>query len=133
MGRKYLDDVGYDHQSLYKNMSGEREIQFKVERAVYGFDSSETWALDKAMTVLLYERLCMLKEKTDDFIDFSIRQVEIYGEVKDPGEWLEEMIDLGQEILGTSVYDDDWDEVDELEKMKLLWLIWSRVFPYMWW
>lgn len=133
MKRKYLDDAGYDHNWAYHDMSDARETQFKAERAVYGFDSSETWSLDKSMTVLLYERLCMLKSYTDEWIDFSIRQVEIDGEIKDPGEWLDEMIYLGRAILGTSVEDDDWDENQEIDNMKRLWLIWSKVFLYMWW
>lgn len=133
MGRKYLDDIGYDHQSNYENMTDERQTQFKVEKGVYGFDNSETWGLDTTMTAMLYERLKMFKEKTENFVDYSESLVEIDGETKNVDEWLDNMIQLCESYLTTDVLDDNYSDSNEEKKILEVWKIWSKVVLYMWW
>ena len=130
MERKYLDDINYDHEEVYHNATEKRLTEFKVERAIYGFDSSDTWNLDMTMTAMLYERLMMLRERS--IVDYSARKETINNETKTVEEWLDKMIELCEQSL-IPMTDDEWDEKKISQNILQLWEIWSKVVLSMWW
>lgn len=44
--RKYLDDICVTERPDTWSRNDERQNRWKEERAIYGFDERETWALD---------------------------------------------------------------------------------------
>ena len=71
MNRKYLKDIGLTIEDIPLGFClEEARDEFRgrgriwaYERNKYGFDSRETWSLDYTITLYLYERLSMYKEK----------------------------------------------------------------------
>lgn len=71
MNRKYLKDIGLTIEDIplgfcleeAKDEFRGRGKAWAHERKKYGFDSRETWSLDYTITLYLYERLSMYREK----------------------------------------------------------------------
>lgn len=131
--RKYLDDAGVPEGSRpegYCSDDDPRMERFVRQRETYGFDERETWSLDSAFYLWLYERLMMYKELGGEIVDLTFNRFDYGGEAFSQAELIDMMIErLRVAIRGDyDEYDAErWNYVHEIEK------IWAVVLPAMWW
>ena len=130
MNRKYLDDIGVtERHDLWCNDDDQRQECWKEQRELYGFDDRETWSLDYAFYLWLYERLKM-------FLDVNCIDLEFY-KFEYEGEELTQQECIDRMIKGCEVYfniNDDWNIPEEDQKMiNDVAKIWAIVLPAMWW
>ena len=60
MNRKYLDDIGITDRWDTWGLGDEEAVkEHQKQQSVYGFDARETFSLDHAFYLWLYERLMM--------------------------------------------------------------------------
>lgn len=130
MGHKYLEELESYTGDFWGIKSDKREPEWVEERKTYGFDSTETWSLDTAFYLWLYEHLRMYKEKASEIVDLHYHKFTY----NDKEYYQDELIDLMIERLQfafSSEYDeydeDQWAYVHEIEK------IWALILPAMWW
>lgn len=132
--RKYLDDIGvYPLKSMTPTGNSDK---LKKERMTYGFDVRETYSLDTTMYYLLYERLCMYLEKSNEIIDFTYYKFDY----NDKEYTQEELMNLLLDKLKTAVTFDFYDYGNETKEYKEryayisdIWSIWNILHEYMWW
>jgi hypothetical protein len=76
---KYLEDIGLQREEYGTNFVWEvkHAAQWRKERRQYGFDSRETWNLDRTFVEWLYARLMMYLEHTTHNLDFHKSVFEI--------------------------------------------------------
>ena len=129
MGRKYLDDIGVTERPDTWCIDDSRQERWQEQREIYGFDDRETWSLDFAFYLWLYERLKMYLDV--NFVDLEFHKFEYEGEELTQQECIDRM------IKGCEVYfklDDDWNISEEDKKMiDDVTKIWAIVWPAMWW
>lgn len=148
MGRKFLEDLGVKPTTEVTSPNDPRRAKWRQERKEYGFDSRDTWVLDKTMIELLYERVLLFEEVS--ILDRSERLVMVSGvEIPFPN-IVEEIIMLCERILTTDCEEpytlkEMWenpdrvnDEIEECykeitEDKKRLWLLWGASSEYFWW
>lgn len=131
MGHKYLENLAtYQPPYSFEAPSDERKPEWRVEQAVYGFDSTETWSLDTYFYAWLYERLRMYKEKASEIVNLHFHVFTFKGKEY----YQDELIDMMCERIEYYFSEDfdDWDEED-FEKIKEIGEIWAIVLPSMWW
>ena len=112
MKHKYLEDLG-----ALKNLPSEwcvgdkREPKWEEERAVYGFDSRDTWNMDSAFICWLYERLMMYNEI--NIVDTSYHKFEYENQTITFQDCIDRM------ISGCKIYlsDTNWDCNSESRKL----------------
>ena len=71
---KYLDDLGLNIVSYGTNFCDNTDKRYKKwmkEREKYGFDSRETWNLDRIFVEWIYTRFKMYKEVGGEVVDLS--------------------------------------------------------------
>lgn len=100
MNRKYIDDLGikfedtpqgFCNEEFLENVPGTRGEYWHKERAIYGFDNRETWSLDYAIKLYLYERLCMYNEV--NCIDTEFHKFKYKGEELSQQQCIDRMIE----------------------------------------
>lgn len=156
MGRKYIYDL-MDKDQVKSRIKEKAEInkrhkrQFKKEEAIYGFNASQTWNMEYTMAEILYERLCMYREKASSIIDMEVYEVEVDGVTYTVKEAVDRMISLGAFYLtpepdvdekDLEKWESNRDHMYDKEVLKererddaahLMWRIWAEVYPHMWW
>lgn len=113
MGRKYLEDIGWQPMDLRPDDL--RHEEWKKEREIYGFDETETWNLCDTMYGFIYERLKMFNEcngvntefykleykgqilTMQECIDRILKSLELA--IKNPVSYKEDIIDATQEAM----------------------------------
>ena len=135
---KYLEEVEplknkeflkAEHPRKWAAGDKEREKVWYQERRKYGFDSRETWSLDSAFYIWLYERLMMYKERASEIVDLTYHTFEYKGETLTQIECIDRMIEGCKLYIQESKPDDK--EIQE--KIKSVCEIWALVIPAMWW
>lgn len=128
MAHKYLDDIGYNF--WFKTDDDKRQPQWQEIQSIYGFDERETWSLDATMIALLYERLKMYKEISENKVDLDFHSINIEynneSKTMSQLEWIDMLLTL------TETYLTDHNDTSQ-DKTKEIWIIWSELSPYMWW
>lgn len=77
---KYLDDLNIPIEKYGTNFVPDNDSRYKTwneEKALYGFDSRETWNLDQIMIEWLYSHLMMYKEKASQVINLNYYKFDI--------------------------------------------------------
>lgn len=131
MRRKYLDDIGVTdrHDTWYDDENDlERDVKFNTQRAIYGFDERETWALDHSFYCWLYERLMMFLEVNN--IDLEFHKFEYKGKEYTQKQLIDMMI-VNLKFVLSKEFDEYNDE--HMGIAKSISEIWSLVLPAMWW
>ena len=131
MRRKYLDDIGVTdrHDTWYDDETDpERDVKFNTQRAIYGFDERETYALDHAFHCWLYERLMMFLEVNN--VDLEFHKFEYKGKEYTQKQLIDMML-VNLKFVLSKEFDDYNDEHREIAKS--ISEIWSLVLPAMWW
>ena len=122
MTRKYLDDVKFmDRPDLWDANNKARNIGWRQERNVYGFDSRETWSMDVTFVCWLYERLKMFVEICN--IDFTDEKM---AEIKQK---IDKMIQNCEEIFKIN---DIHDEKQQKFLDEIL-VLFKNTLPWLWW
>lgn len=128
MAHKYLDDIGYNF--WFKTDDDKRQPQWQEIQSIYGFDERETWSLDATMIALLYERLKMYKEISENKVDLDFHSINIEynneSKTMSQLEWIDMLLTLTETYLTDHNYTSQ-------DKTKEIWIIWSELSPYMWW
>ena len=126
MQRKYLDDLGITDRPDTWNPDDRRQNQWEEQRKIYGFDERETWSLETAFYLWLYERLKMYLEYT--IVDLDFYKFEYKGKTYTQKQMIDMMIERLEEYLT--------DETDEKSFEKYpneICEIWALVLPVMCW
>ena len=126
MQRKYLDDLGITERPDTWNPDDSRQNQWEEQRKIYGFDERETWSLETAFYLWLYERLKMYLEYT--IVDLDFYKFEYKGKTYTQKQMIDMMIERLKEYLT--------DETDEKSFEKYpneICEIWALVLPVMCW
>lgn len=129
---KYFEEIDgkkYEHPSKWGAKNDNRSQKWYEERRKYGFDSRETWSLDTAFYIWLYEHLMMFKEKATGVIDLTYHKFEYKGEILTQIECIDRMIE------GCKLFIQDSDTLDKekQDKIKSVCELWTLVIPAMWW
>ena len=132
----YLEKLGIDIEKCGVNFcenTDPRYDKWMKERKKYGFDSRETWCLDKIFIEWLYEHLKLYKKEASKYVDLSYNTFNISGMEYPQEIAIDTMIGLLEDILVNRSNDDlDFTE-DNIYKIKLVLDIWGEVLPAMWW
>lgn len=132
---KYFEEMGIDTTHYYTNFcdnTDERYNRWMQERKEFGFDSRETWNIDKGVVEWIYTRFRMYLDVASDIVDLDWTQIEYRnkeGNVK--------CISQKKAIKKVLKWcEKNWLNKDFTDKQffpKHIWdLIWE-LMPYMWW
>ena len=131
MGHKYLEELElYEPLDNYIPPDDERRPIWEKEREVYGFDSRETWNLDHAFYLWLYEHLRMYQEKASEIVDLHYHKFTFKGITFSQIELIDEILTRLRFYFSERY--DDFDERD-IAFVKEIAEIWAIVLPAMWW
>lgn len=129
MKRKYLDDIGVtDRWDTWVQENGLPSPRQLEEQAVYGFDNRETYALDYAFYLWLYERLMMYKEVAA--VNLEFHKFEYDGQTFTQLQLIDRMLDDLRFIFREDYNDFDPEQYKRQEEIAQ---IWALVLPTMWW
>ena len=133
---KYLDDLGIPMDKYGTNFmpdDDERMPKWEEEKKEWGFDSRETWNMDRIFVEWLYSHLMMYKEvigeKAEDSMVFSVSCIE-----KDDLHTLSEWIDVILEHCRFQLLTEMWSEREEkaYKGMVEALHIFSEIFYMLW-
>lgn len=138
MGRKFLEDIGYEEEKI--KHSKKRKKRLAKQRKKYGFDEVETWSLENTFYYWLYERLKMYMKVADPVVDLNFHKFEYKSKIYTQKELILKLIDLLKEnILAI----ENWYKIDNKnidtffnrykERTKEICEIWGIILPAMWW
>ena len=126
---KYLDDLGLKIENYGTNFISDNDPRKKVwkkERKKYGFDSRETWNLDRIFIEWIYTRVKYYKEH--NCIDMSFYKFKYKDSMITKDEVIDKILELAKEILldinNSELFVKNSEEICDL---------WKEVLPYMWW
>lgn len=126
----YLEKIGLKRNEYgTKALGNKHPIKYFSQRRRYGFDERETWNIDVMFAEWLYSHLMMYYEVSNTNVDFH--KIEIDGQVRTVGEIIEEIINLLKDFLLKNHETEEDDTVHE--KLKRAIILWSEIFPYIWW
>lgn len=124
---KYIKDLGIKKENTPWGWDGDknRELKWKKQRKIYGFDDRETYGLDFTYAIWLYSRVKMFKDVAEKVVDLSYHKFTI-----DEKEYTQiEVID--QILENTEIYLTSSDlNADKLVKAAELF---AKILPAMWW
>jgi hypothetical protein len=130
---KYLEDIGLKRKEYGTNFAWDikHAAQWRKERKQYGFDSRETWNLDRTFVEWLYSHLMMYQECTTHDLDFN--KIVFADNEYTLGEAVEVIVNACREYLIR--YDDmEMEEQESLaENVKQATRLFAEVFVYLWW
>ena len=130
MQRKYLDDIGViDRHDLW-NTNDNRQSIWQEQREIYGFDERETWSLDSAFYLWLYERLKMYLEYASKIVNLDFHEFVYKGEKYTQKQLIDMMIERLENYFANK-YDTESEE--ESSRLDEVVEIWALVLPAMWW
>lgn len=133
---KYLDDLGLDIEQYGTNFTqgdDEKNKKWEEERKEYGFDSRETWCLDRIFIEWIYTRVMMFKERNN--INTDINKFTYKGEVMTQTEGIDKILELSKQILlkKDEIYTNADDYNLFLENSREICDIWKEILPHMGW
>ena len=130
MGHKYLEELETYHGSFWGLKDDVRKEQWNHEREVYGFDSTETWALDTSFYLWLYEHLRMYQDHASNYVNLHFHQFMFNGK----NYYQDELIDMMLRRI-RFMFTDEYDEFNEdhYTYVSEVAEIWAIVLPAMWW
>lgn len=133
MRRKYLEDIGVTERpdnTWGQKGPDEREARWEQMREIYGFDDRETWALNDAFYMWLYERLMMYKEIGGEVVDLTFHKFKYQGQEYSQLELINKLLEMLKVYFKSGEYkfgDEDYTLMTEIGE------IWAIILPAMWW
>ena len=130
MGHKYLEELETYQGPYWGTKNDPREQEWIEEKEIYGFDSTETWALDTSFYLWLYEHLRMYMDKASNFVNLRFHTF-----VFDGRDYYQE--DIINEMLKRLrfYFSEEYDEFNEEHYTYVSQIVemWGLVLPAMWW
>lgn len=126
---KYLDDLGLKVNQYGTNFTSNNDSRKKIwskERKEYGFDSRETWNLDRIFVEWIYTRLMMYKECAN--IDMNYHKVLYKDEEMTQEQIINRILEISKEALLSYPDEELW-----YENIKEICDLWKEILPFMWW
>ena len=123
---KYLEDLNIpttEYGTNFCDNTDKRWSKWMEEREVYGFDSRETWNIDRLLIEWIYTHFKMFKERANIELD--------YHKVKFNDEEItqEQAIDIILAECERFILSNDIDSVFD----KKVWKLIGKILPAMWW
>ena len=130
MGHKYLEELETYEGSYWGLKNDERKEKWDEEERTYGFNSTETWSLDSAFYLWLYERLRMYMDVASEVVNLHYHKFTFKGKEFYQDELIEMMIERIQ-----FAFSEEYNEynADDFAYVKEIGEIWAVVLPAMWW
>ena len=131
-GHAYLDELENDaHPFSYTcKPTDSRMEKWTNQRAIYGFDDSETWDLNSTFYAWLYERLRMYIDVGGEVVDLGFHKFNWKGNEYTQREIVEMILDHIHFYFSEEYNDFDEDDVAYINEIGELWAL---VLPAMWW
>ena len=132
---KYLDNLGIAPEHYGTNFCNfdKRVPYWKKERKLYGFDSRETWNLDRTFIEWLYSHCMMFKEHAIQVIDLK-QPVFLHNNVPYTLiEAIDYIIDATKKWLLDTEFNVENSYDKRYEKVKDAVHLWAEILPAMWW
>ena len=130
MGHKYLEELEVYQGPRWGIKQDPRIDEWNKEKEIYGFDSTETWALDTSFYLWLYEHLRMYMDKASNFVNLRFHTF-----VFDGKDYYQE--DIINEMLKRLrfYFSEEYDEFNEEHYTYVAQIVemWGLVLPAMWW
>lgn len=126
---KYLDDLGLKVNQYGTNFTSNNDSRKKIwskERKEYGFDSRETWNLDRIFVEWIYTRLMMYKECAN--IDMNYHKVLYKDEEMTQEQVINRILEISKEALLSYSDEELWHK-----NIKEICDLWKEILPFMWW
>lgn len=123
---KYFDDLNIpttEYGTNFCDNTDKRWSKWMEEREVYGFDSRETWCIDRLLIEWIYAHFKMFKECVNidlDYHKFKFKGVEVTQE---------QAIDIILAECERFILSNDIDSVFD----KKVWKLIGKILPAMWW
>ena len=130
MKRKYLDDLGFTDRHDLWNPNDNRQSIWQKQRRDYGFDERETWWLDVAFYLWLYERLKMYLEYASKIVNLDFHEFVYKGEKYTQRQLIDMMIERLENYFANKYDTESEEESSRLDEVAE---IWALVLPAMWW
>ena len=151
--RYYLDKMNINpYFDGYK--TDERQPVWQGQQQIYGFDETDTWNLNSTMLFLLYERVCMYRDKSNidtdfykktyknktltqkDIIDTIIEKCEFIFMVDKINNNYSDDIDFFKTIIKDKYniknIDSDLNRICQRYETDI-WNLWNIIKQHMWW
>lgn len=126
---KYLDDLGIKQKNYGTNFCAEDDSRYsywKEEQEMYGFDSRETWCLDRIFIEWLYSHCMMYKEYAG--VDLTYHKFEYNGKTYTQIEAIDYIIECTKAyLIDNNAFDDTYKKVQDAI------YLWAEILPAMWW
>lgn len=126
---KYLDDLGLKIEQYGTNFASDddkRAICWAKERKEYGFDSRETWNLDRMFVEWIYTRLMMYKEHAN--IDMNYHKILYKDKEITQKQAIDKILELAKKSLLSYRDEELW-----YKNIREICDLWKEVLPFMWW
>ena len=128
---KYLEDLGIPLVKIGTNFRDDNDDeQWKKERELYGFDSRETWSLDKIFVEWLYSHLMMFVKDCDEVIDLDYYKFEFEGREYSQREAIDYILQACKNYLIWENLEEEEQRVKDLQSAVRLF---AEILPAMWW
>ena len=130
MGHKYLEELETYQGPHWGIEQDPRMKEWVEEEKIYGFASTETWALDTSFYLWLYEHLRMYMDKASDIVNLHFHTFWFKGQ----SYYQDELIDAMLKRL-RFYFSKKYDEFNEEHYIYVSEIveIWSLILPAMWW
>ena len=106
-----------------------RNKRWKKQRKKYGFDDRETWSLDYAFIVWVYERFNMYKDIGGQIVNLDYHKFTIDDKEYTQRELIDRIISDCEYLMKSDI----WDAAVYDKKYEDLMKCFSAVLPAMWW
>ena len=129
MAHKYISEIMNIENTPYGWCGEEdyRNLKWREQRRIYGFDERETWSLDTTFMYWLYERLMMFKEVNCINLDFH--KFNINGKEMTQRECIDKMIENCKIYIQNIYIDDELAYNLKNENLEIL----KECIHSMWW
>ena len=129
---KYLEDIGIPIDRYSTNFTFDddrRQLDWKEQREIYGFDDRETWNLETTFVEWLYSRCMMYKEIGGNVVDLTFHKFTHDGKEYTQIEAIDCIIEYTKEYLQSGFIERD----SLIEKVQYATHLWAEILPAMWW
>ena len=128
---KYLEDIGIPIDEIGTNFRVDSDVeQWKKERELYGFDSRETWSLDKIFVEWLYSHLKMFVEACDEVISLDYYKFDFEEKEYTQRESIGYILQACKNYL---IFEDLEEEEQRVKDLQSAVRLFAEILPAMWW
>lgn len=135
MSHKYLEELKLSEDDMWFlddswEKDEDRKKKWKAERQEYGFDSRETWDLDAAFYLWLYERIRMYVDCASGLINMDYHTIEFKGATYTQIEVINMILERVRFYFSPEYKD---YVIEHTQQIKEITELWGLVLPMMWW